>query len=259
MLCYDILCCQPQAGPQPALPPPGSCTPPPQHAQQAQQAGVPRGSEGGEDSMVIDLTADSPTSALQQELSRLRAENQRLQLQLEVARAEGPSAAGSGSPWSPEHQQQQGRQLAVGSAPAAYLLPPASPATTAAAQQQAGQQQAQAGGGAAAGANGEAALWPHLQFRYSGCLADQHLSCSAGTCSLSATRRSPASQSHVGVLYWCCVLYHCIICRCVSCPMQRGPARPAGLAAGLLLALLCVSQLLQSNGSPPFCSAAWTS
>lgn len=60
--------------------------------------------------MVIDLTADSPSAALQQEVSRLRAENRRLQLELEAAQAGGGAAGltaaptlqfrcGGGRPW----------------------------------------------------------------------------------------------------------------------------------------------------------------
>lgn len=164
VLCYDVLCGQPQVVPLAAA---GAAAPasPPQLAQQQQeegearqqpgqqQMGTPRGSEGG-DPMVIDLTADSPTAALQQELSRLRAENQRLQLQLEVARAEGGSGA-SGSGWAQQQQQQQ-RQLAVGSAPAACLLPPASPSAAVQRSQLVGQD--------AAAAEGASAGWPPLQF-----------------------------------------------------------------------------------------------
>ena len=139
VLCYDILCCQPPRGPR--LPLPGSSTPPsPTQAQQGQRGQqTPRGSEGGEDSMVIDLTVDSPTGWLQQELSRLRAENQRLQQQLEVARAEGPSGAAGSSGIGTLQQQQQQQQ-----------------------------QQGQAGVGAAVtGADGgRSARWPQLQFRW---------------------------------------------------------------------------------------------
>lgn len=167
VLCYDVLCGQPQAAPALA----GTGTPASPHQlfrqQQAvqqqqqrqqeegaqQELGTPRGSEGG-DAMVIDLTIDSPTAALQQELSRLRAENQRLQLQLEVTRAEGGSGGGSGS-WA---QQQQQRQLVTGSAPAVCLLPPASSS--------AASQQGQSVGGGAAAVDGTSAAWPPLQFTW---------------------------------------------------------------------------------------------
>ena len=149
VLCYDLLCAQPlspqlvdgasllpHTAPEAAGSPQGQAmqslpsTPPrPPLRSAGQSPGGSRGrsrAEGGDD-MAIDLTADSPTAAMQQELSRLRGENQRLQLQLEVARAQG-SFGGS----LPESQMQQS--------------PPPTDQAVAAEQS-------------------EAAEWPGLQFR----------------------------------------------------------------------------------------------
>ena len=123
VLCYDILCSQPlppvavegaamlphslppspgNSGNPMLVSPPASPQRRPAHQQEQQQQqqlpGTPgsAGQSPGADAMLVDLTgADSPSAALQQELSRLRAENQRMQLQLEVARAEGTGVRGS--------------------------------------------------------------------------------------------------------------------------------------------------------------------
>jgi hypothetical protein len=96
VLCYDILCAQPlspqlveSAGllPHDAAPGPAPGQPSPAASPRAAAAAVLGGGEaspGGE-----AAAPGSPSAALLQELSRLRADNQRLALQLEVSRAEG--------------------------------------------------------------------------------------------------------------------------------------------------------------------------
>lgn len=96
VLCYDVLCNQPPPAQLPGL----RASPPLQQREQAAaaqwpQAATPRRSAAGDEEMAIDLTPDTPTAALQQELARLRSKNHRLQLQLEAAQMPGSDGAGS--------------------------------------------------------------------------------------------------------------------------------------------------------------------
>lgn len=108
VLCYDILCHQQeQAAPgacSPSRPVPMSlpASPAAQHRRQP-QGPAEAAHEAEAEEMEIDLTADSPGAALQQELSRLRAENQRLRLQLDLAKdGTDGTAAGGGGTWGPK-------------------------------------------------------------------------------------------------------------------------------------------------------------
>ncbi|KAL4854538.1 Phospholipase SGR2 [Chlorella vulgaris] len=169
VLCYDVLCAQPlspQAGAgllphtavgreagagaaeTPGSPHRGSVLAPglsgqaPRSASQSPGRSHDGSPDRGSD-MVVDLTTGSPPAAasLQQEVARLRSENQRLLLQLEVARGQGA-----------QQQQQQQQQPGEGSA-AAPWAPSDSP------------QQAPLSGAAPAGARpGAAEQWPSLQF-----------------------------------------------------------------------------------------------
>ena len=124
VLCYDVLCQPPTAGQgaaaaaaplgSPARPMATSAPPSSLRSggsgRTAGTAGYLGGGGTGVEAMAIDVTADSPTAALQQELARLRADNQRLQLQLGMARSGGGGSGGglgcSTEPQSPAVQQQ---------------------------------------------------------------------------------------------------------------------------------------------------------
>lgn len=81
VLCYDVLCHQPPPASFPATP-----ASPPAHP-------LPGGGGTGSGAAPASgFVPDSPGAALQRELSRLRAENRRLQLELEAAQAEGSGA-----------------------------------------------------------------------------------------------------------------------------------------------------------------------
>lgn len=163
VLCYDILCNQPQpavagggsgGGSAPGSPLLLQLHSPPQHASPLGQATLGQQQSPGSEPEAMEadlLVADSPAAALQQELARLRADNQRLQLQLEVARAEGGSGNGGGGGLPAAQQQQQ--PVATGSAPAAYQQPPQEPL-------------APAGSSPAATGCEATPAWPPLQFRW---------------------------------------------------------------------------------------------
>lgn len=123
VLCYDILCHQQEAWASPRARSPSRPVPMPLPALPAAQQQAEAGQEGGAEEAPIDLTADSPTAALQQELARLRAENQRLRLRLDLVQgsaadaeaADGePDAGGEGSPGALVESPAQGQRSAAG-------------------------------------------------------------------------------------------------------------------------------------------------
>ncbi len=126
VLCYDILCHQQEAWASPRARSPSRPVPMPLPASTAAQQRPDQaeaGQEGGAEEAPIDLTADSPTAVLRQELARLRAENQRLRLRLDLAQgsaadaeaADGePDAGGEGSPRALVESPAQGQRSVAG-------------------------------------------------------------------------------------------------------------------------------------------------
>lgn len=141
VLCYDILCNQQPAAPgaspsrplpSPSLPAASPAAPPWQGQQQQDPAGAGQGRSVAE----VDKVADGPTAALQQELFRLRAENQRLHLQLDVAR--GGGAGGGGGGGSPDASGAGGAGAPAQSPASLAVPPPAQPGQQAATEEDAG-------------------------------------------------------------------------------------------------------------------------